>query len=302
MSEKSKISGIWQGYLSGTNRAKVVVRIQAIGNGLKGKAIAFDHQFGSTIADLDGKLDGQKAHVRLLNIHARAPMVALDGEIMLNFDEAFTVADGNWSTDLGTAGMCKIMRSNEWDVHWFWRLRRIKLGWFIMRWRNTVYCIFLLAVAVAALLQRVQIAWQTLILLLLPAPFLFSPHMGRLLAVFHGAKVKKIGPIELEQTSPSPEVLAAASPNVQESVAFNELNRFFVLRTKILMGILAHGNGMSLAEFSQYTRAFAVAPENVEMTLAAILQTGCAQLVEDNKKIIPTAWGQRYVRFGLKLA
>jgi hypothetical protein len=300
MSDTTNISGIWRGYLSGTNRGEIFVRFQQCGNLLKADALALDFQFGPTIAQLQGKLEGHKAEMRFLRFRADAPIIPLDGQVTFAFDDKIQTADGNWSTDIGSTGVCKLLRTAEWEVRWHWRLRRIRLGWFVKRWRNTAYCAFIFFVAVAAMRLRVQMTWQTLILLLLPAPFLFSPHLARLLSVFQSAKVKKIGPIEIEQFPPSPEIIAASSQNVQESVAFHELNRFFVLRTKILMGVLAHGNGMTLADFGQYARAFGVAPENIEMTLAAILQTGCAQLA--NQTISPTPWGQRYVRFGLRLA
>jgi hypothetical protein len=246
-----------------------------------------------------GNVEDQKAQLRLLRFLGHAPFVALDGQVTFTLDEKGNTADGNWSTDIGTAGICKLIRTDEWDWRWHWRLRRIRLGWFIMRWRNTVYCVALLCVAVAALTQRVQISWQSLILLLLPAPFLFSPHLARLAGILQIARVKKIGPIEF-QIPPTPEILAAANPQGQESVAINQLNQFFALRTKVLVAVLAHSNGMPASDFSQLSRSLGVPEENLETTLKVIIQMGCAQLVEN--KIIPSAWGQRYVRFGLRLA
>ena len=74
--------------------------------------------------------------------------------------------------------------------------------------------------------------------------------------------------------------MAVATQQAHENAAFAQLNQFFVPRTKILLAILAHGNGMSLAEFGQLAGSFGVPAENVETTLLAILQTGCAQVVE----------------------
>ena len=300
MSDKpQKLTGIWRGYVSGTNRATIFVRFQQRDDELNAQAVVLDHQFGPSIIQLSGSIENQKAQLRLLSFLGHAPLRPLDGQISITLDEKFGTADGNWSTDIGTAGTCKLLRSNESDLRWYYRLRRIRLAWFIMCWRNKVYCTFLFAVAIAALIQRVQISWQVLILLLLPAPFLFSHHLARLVGVFQSARVKKIGPIEFEQNPPTAEIIAAATQNAQENVAFNQLNQFFVLRTKIMVGILAHSNGMGLAEFGQLARSFGVAAENVEMTLRAILQTGCAQSVGD--KITPTDWGRRYVQRGLRL-
>lgn len=296
----SKLSGVWRGYVSGTNRAEIFVHFKQREGSLSGQAVVFDHQFGPSIVEMNGSLEGQKAQIRMLRFFGHAPLKPLDGQITLNLDEKSGVAEGNWSTDIGTAGICKLMRTNEWELRWHWRLRRIKLTWFVMRWRHTAYCAALLFVTIAALLQRLQISWQTFILLLLPAPFLFWPSLARLAGALQLARVKKIGPIEF-QTPPTPEIMAAANPQGQESVAINHLNQFFVLRTKVLVAVLAHSNGMRVSDFLQLARSFAVQEENLETTLKAILQTGCAQLDAENK-IIPTAWGQRYVRFGLRLA
>jgi hypothetical protein len=300
MSDKpKKLTGIWRGYISGTNRAVIFVRFQHKDVGLKAQAVVLDHQFGPSIIRLSGSIENQKAQLRLLSFLGHAPLRPLDGQISLTLDEKFSTAEGNWSTDIGTTGTCKLLRSNESDLRWYWRLRRIRLGWFVMRWRNTVYCAVLLCVAVAALTQRVQISWQSLILLLLPAPFLFSPHLARLAGILQIARVKKIGPIEF-QIPATPEILAAANPQGQESVVINQLNQFFALRTKVLLAVLAHSNGMPVSDFSQLARSFGVPDENLEITMKAIIQMGCAQLTDN--KIIPTAWGQRYVRFGLRLA
>ena len=94
--------------------------------------------------------------------------------------------------------------------------------------------------------------------------------------------------------------MAVATQQAHENAAFAQLNQFFVLRTKILLAILAHGNGMSLAEFGQLAGSFGVPAENVETTLLAILQTGCAQVVEG--RVIPTEWGRGYVQRGFRLA
>jgi hypothetical protein len=300
MSDKpKKLTGIWRGYVSGTNRAAIFVRFVQRECELKAQAVVFDHQFGPSIIQMSGNVTGQKAQLRLLRFLGNAPLMPLDGQITVTLDEKFTIAEGNWSTDIGTTGICKLLKSNESDLRWYYRLRRIRLGWFIMRWRNTVYCAALLCVAVAALTQRVQIPWQVLILLLLPAPFLFSHHLARLAGVLQFARVKKIGPIEF-QTPPTPEILAAANPQGQEGVTINQLNQFFALRTKVLLAVLAHSNEMPVSDFSQLARSFGVPDENLEITMKAIIQMGCAQLTDN--KIIPTAWGQRYVRFGLRLA
>ncbi|MBU6402280.1 MAG: hypothetical protein KGS61_18330, partial [Verrucomicrobia bacterium] len=151
----------------------------------------------------------------------------------------------------------------------------------------------------------------------------FSPHVVRLAALLQTARIRRIGPVEF-QMPPTPGIVAAATaggatpalvstppipeghtvriPQGPEILAFNQLNQFFVLRSKVLLAVLAHSQGMTISDFSQLARSFGVPQENLETTLRAFLQTGCAQFVEDNKKVMPTAWGQRYVQVGLHLA
>ena len=294
------LTGIWRGYLAGSNRGRIAVRLRQKGKNLESRAVFFDYQFGPVLVPLRGRLEGRKAEFRLLGFIGFAPLLPLDGQLSITFDENFKAAEGTWSTDIGTSGVCKLERANESRLKWHYRLTRIKLGWFVQQWRGTIYALLLVVVAAAAMTQRVQLSVVSLILLLLPAPFLFSHHLARLIGIFHGSGIRKIGPIEFDQNPPTAEIVAVATQQAHENAAFAQLNQFFVLRTKIVLAILAHGNGMSLAEFGQLAGSFGVPAENVETTLRAILQTGCAQVVEG--RVIPTEWGRRYVQRGLRLA
>jgi hypothetical protein len=301
MSDKPpNLTGIWRGYLSGSNRGRIAVRLRQKGSHLESRAVFLGHQFGPLLVLLRGSLEGRQAKFRPLEFSGFAPVLPLDGEFSITFDENFKAAEGTWSTDIGTSGVCKLERSNESWLKWYSRSISIKLGWFVQRWRGKIYALILVIVTAAAMTQRVKLSVMSLVLLLLPAPFLFSHHLARLAGIFQGVHIKKIGPIEFDQNPPTAEIVAIATQHAHENVAFAQLNQFFVLRTKILLAILVHGNGMSLAEFGQLAGSFGVPPENVETTLLAIRQMGCAQVVDG--RVIPLEWGRRYVQGGLRLA
>ncbi|MBU6402013.1 MAG: hypothetical protein KGS61_16980, partial [Verrucomicrobia bacterium] len=117
-----KLTGIWHGYVSGTNRAPIIVRFQDGDGGVAAQAVVLDQQFGPSILYLAGKVEGQKAQFRLIRSIGSAPLMPLDGQITVTLNEQFTAADGIWATDLGTSGICKLLRSTEWDFRWRWRL------------------------------------------------------------------------------------------------------------------------------------------------------------------------------------
>src|SRR5439155_6783002 len=221
------LTGIWRGYLSGSNRGRITVRLRQKGKNLESRAVFLDYQFGPVLVPLRGSLEGRKAEFRLLGFIGPAPVLPLDGQLSITFDENFKAAEGTWSTDIGTSGTCKLERASESWLKWHYRLTRIKLGWFVRRWRRTIYALLLVIVAAAAMTQRVQLSVMSLILLLLPAPFLFSHHLARLIGIFHGSGIRKMGPFEFDQNPPTAEVVAVATRQAHENAAFAQLNQFF---------------------------------------------------------------------------
>jgi len=125
--------------------------------------------------------------------------------------------------------------------------------------------------------------------------------LAKLIALIQMAKIKKLGPIEFEQNPPIAEIIALVTQQVQESVVFEYLNQFLVLRTKNLLAVLARNNdGLSIADFRSLALSFGVPPENVDVTISAIVQANCAHI--QNERMFPSVLGQRYVQVGLRLA
>jgi hypothetical protein len=296
--KSNNFTGIWRGYLSGTNRGPMFVRVRSKGDSLKAVALFFDFDYGPNILHLSGKSDGVLAAMRLLVFTGTAPVCPLDGHLSLRFDEATKTAEGIWATDIGTAGICKLNGVKESWLSWHSRRTGIEIEWFVKRWRATIYTVLLCAIVAAALRGQVQLSALILIPLLLPAPFLFSKSLTNLVAVLRGARIRKIGPVEFEQNPATADVAAFTAPNVQQDVAFGQLNKFLAVKSKVLLKLIVEGNGLLLEDFKKSAQSLGVLPANVETTLDALAKTGCVQNVQG--KVLPTDWGRRFANNGLR--
>jgi hypothetical protein len=65
VTSEKRIEGIWSGHVQGTNRGKILVRIERDANGLTAKAMLYDEQLGITEAWLSGQTSGDKTEFQL---------------------------------------------------------------------------------------------------------------------------------------------------------------------------------------------------------------------------------------------
>jgi hypothetical protein len=295
-----RFEGIWSGYAQGTNRGKMLLRIKRsanTANGLTAKAILYDEQLGITQAWLSGLISGgDKAEFRLLDVRGLAPFVPREGGVVLNLKEDGT-AEGQWQTDIGTAGVFRISRANFDTLGWYWRILCAKASFAWHKWLAPVYGLFLVVLAVISIFFNTNISYPALILLLVPVPFVFRSQLTNLIGMIQAARIRRLGFIEFEQNPPTAEIVAVATQQVQENIVFSHLNQFFVARTKILLTAVARSNeGLSIAEFRNLALSFGAAPENVDVTLSAIQQANCARI--ENERVLLTDLGERCsVRF-----
>lgn len=300
-----RVEGIWSGYGQGTNRGKILVRIKRsvnTANGLTAKAVLYDEQLGITEAWLSGQISGgDKAEFRLLDVRGLAPFMPREGGVVLNLKEDGS-AEGQWQTDIGTAGVFRISRAYFDTLGWYLRILSAKASFAWHKWLAPVYGLFLVVLAVISIFFNTNISYPALILLLVPVPFVFRSQLVRLIELIHMARIKKLGPVEfeLEQNPPISQIIAFVTQQVQESIVFEYLNQFFVVRTKNLLAVVARrSDGLSVAEFRDLAVSFGAPPENVDVTIAAIEQANCARI--QNDRIVLTERGQRYVQMGLRL-
>jgi hypothetical protein len=294
---RQTFSGIWRGYLSGSNRGPIFVRFRCTGATVTADALFQDFAFGPCTVLLEGTPEGNTIAFRLMTFTANSPLLPLDGVVTLHFSQDYKTAEGTWGTDAGTAGICKLTRTSEFEVVWVLREFIFEFRQVIRRSQTTLYTLFLFAVAVAAMFGHVQLSGLILLLLLIPAPFLFSSDLVTLIGIIRDTRVRKIGPVEF-QDKPTPEIAAMTSSEAQQNVAFANLNRFLNVRSKVLLGVLAHGGGLLLRDFETSAKALGVPAENVKTTLEALGKTGCVEMSSD--KIVATQWGQRFINQGLR--
>jgi len=301
-----RFEGIWSGYAQGSNCGKVLLRIKRranTANSFTARAILCDERLGITEAWLSGLISGgDKAEFRLVEVRGLAPLVPREGGVVLNLKEDGT-GEGQWQTDIGTAGAFRIVPATFGTIGWYLRSVSAKASFAWHKWLALIYGSFLVLLAIISIFWNTNISYSALILLLVPVPFVFRRQLAKLIALIHSWRIKKLGPIEfdLEQTPPTEEIFAAARLQAQDGVVFAYLNQFFVLRTRMLLAVLAHStNGISTVDFRNLALSFGVPAGNVDVTIDALVQAKCAQI--QNEWICATALGQRYVQAGLRLA
>lgn len=288
----NQIERFWHGYLSGTNRGSVLIHVEQQGDTLRCKAIVQDQTFGPGIISLEGKLIGTRAELRLVTFSGVFLSAPLDGQLVLNFAQDFGAAEGTWQTDVGTQGTCKPWKSRLSASLWYLRLFGNRLQILLRKYCAVAYLSFLLLVVILALSKTVELSYQILILLLTPAPYLFRKH---LIELFQALKVRKLGPLELEQSPLSDDTRLLIARQVQDTVAFVLLDGFFVPRTKAILLWLAQNRRVDRAQFDLYAQSIGVPPENLEATWSALLVSGCAVLAEGRLTI--TELGNRYATY-----
>ena len=297
MTPEKRIEGIWSGHVQGTNRGKILVRIKSDANGLTAKAMLYDEQLGLAEARFNGRISGDKAEFRLLEMQGLGHFSPRDGRVTLNLKEDGT-AEGDWHTDIGTSGVIRVSRGQFGRIGWYRHMLSAKVSFVLQKWLAPIYGFSLVTIAVISIIRNATISYPALILLLVPVPFIFRSELAKLIAIVQTARIKKIGPIEFDQNPPTAEIIALATQQAQESIIFAHLNQFFALRTKILLAVLAHSNnGLAIAEFRPLALSFGVPPENLDVTIFAIQQANCVKV--ENERVLPTPLGQRYVRVGM---
>lgn len=282
----------WHGYIAGTNRGSLRLHVKQAGNTLLGKAIFQDQTFGPAIISVEGDLVGTRADLRLLTFRGVVQSAPLEGQLILNFAEDFGTAHGRWQTDIGTQGTCKLWQSpmpiNLWYLCLFGSVVQIILR----KYCAIAYLIFLLVVAILAMSGTTELSYQSLILLLTPAPYLFRKHIIELVQAL---KVRKLGPLELEQSPLTDDIRVLIARQVQDAVAFVLLDGFFVPRTKAILIWLAQNRSVDRAQFDLYAQSIGVPPENLDATWNALLLSGCAVLADGRLTI--TELGNRYAMY-----
>jgi len=288
----------WSGRLTGTNRGRVVAQISERKSQVTGRAIFWDYAAGPLSVRFFGKLDGACASLKLKQFKGLAPGLTphlpLRGEMTLSFNDAFTGAKGKWNTDIGTNGAFKIEPLPLSRIEW-WRLRlrlgasylrlalRAHMAWF--------YSVFLLAVFALYALGLIRISYPSVILLLIPAPYVLRNPISELI---HLWGVTKFGPVELQRPI-GDELRRLIAQQVQDAARFLYLDTFLVPRTKLILYWLFSYGEADRPSFDAVAAQIGVPPENLENTWNALAMSGCARV--EGEKVVITDLGRRYVGY-----
>ncbi len=288
--------GIWCGHFFGTNIGVLSVRFYNSKNQLKAKAFFVDQQFGPTTVLASGNLSDNKGTFKLSEFHSLAPFIPISGQLSLVFNPDNLTAEGTWLTDLMTSGTCRLTQTKMSLAGLWLKIIEIRLKWLVRRCTSLIYLLFLFLIALGSLCERVKLSTLNLILLLLPAPFLFTKQLGKLIDTLRHAKLKKFGPFEIDQTPPSPEIVAAASTtNSSSPAAFDALNKFFVPRTKFMLSAISQRGSVTNVEFVQLAKDISIPFDNIEQTLTALLEVSCVEVESNLIKV--TNHGRNYLKF-----
>lgn len=286
--KQEKRTFYWNGHVTGTNRGRVYIRGRRRGETFRARATFDDQVAGATLLWLTGTVKGTTVELRIVDSRGLAPLLPLDGRVRLDFDPPFQEGEGTWQSDIGTAGTCRVHTGGR--VAWWWRRLTVPVRHLWARHNPVAYMLLLLLVAGLSLTQRITISWPVVLLLLVPAPYVFQLQIIRLIQAF---KVRRIGPVELEQNPVTAQVGRVIAEHVQEAVRFLLLDGFFVPRTKLVLLWLAGSGAVDRAQFNAFAAQVGVASDNIDVTLQAIVSVGCA--VSEADRIVITDLGRRYV-------
>ena len=119
----------------------------------------------------------------------------------------------------------------------------------------------------------------------------FAGRRSNLCLLFRAAKIRKLGPLELEQIEqPPPDRLndAALDQRIAIHVRFLDLDKFFVPSTKNLLVWLWQERAANRAKIWKAAAEAGVAEENIDTTLKAIVGAGCAEEINGQFQLTPS--------------
>ena len=295
----SSYHGKWSGIVTGSIDAKIHVRIEGTTDSIRGYCILISKEGHTDIVEFCGKeVNNREAELEITNFTTDGIYVIEPntGRVTLTVADSSNNLKGSWSTNIGTKGeltltptiskWIKIQLSVPVEFHNVYR--RLK-KWFFMKGRF-FYLLFVILIAFSTLLGLTikDLTTMEAIIFILPLPFLFRKEIKDLLVELG---ITKAGPFEFKQggmTVKEKEYIENIK-RLQEKFGGNtqlffHLSKFFVQKTKLLLGNLAAlSTPISKEDFFTYARELTIPEENISVTLDALLQTRCLKLDEEGK-------------------
>lgn len=297
----------WLGYVQGTNRGKVFVRIKSSNKALTGDIVFKDIAYGTAAARIKGRLTNSQIAADLFDfVFAKPlPIEPQAGQISMTISKDGSEVSGAWATDIGTNGQYHLFKISSLRalfvfVPFFRTVLLIKRG-FIANLRY-LYLVFSLIVMIASAtgVLKEKIGLTETIILIIPLIFLFRNEIKNF---FITTGLKKIGPVEFQEQSVVPVGISQETINSfvreygDQFSYFVILNQFFVLRTKTILRMLAaQPFSVSREYFNRLARMLGIEENNIQVTYDVLIQHRCLAIDQDGKISISDT-GRKFLEF-----
>ena len=304
----AKVTTHWVGTFTGTNRGRLKIRIVQKGERITSQILLEDFTFGSMLILGRGVHNSNHWTIDLFSFIPDRPTISrpVTGKADISISSDPNRAEGVWGTDLGTKGSLIIYRatfSQRFSISlpsWL-HSARLRLESFLRRSIKWFYLLGLASLSVLSLLGAIkEISIAALIMLVIPAVFLLRYEIRDFFAI---SGITKLWGMEVQQQvpSPPPTITAATSP-VSSSLDpvtryLLSLSQFLVPRTKAILQVLAGlGRPFSSAEFEAIAKQLGVPHDNIQLTMAALQQSGCI-VGDENDNLQVSPFGKTYLQF-----
>jgi len=288
----NQIEKFWKGYISGTNRGKVIVFMEGSEKTLSGKGILFDQQYGPSVFKLSGTFEGGSAKMNMDEFQGYFRVPPLDGEVDLTFTTDYKSAEGNWKSDIGTTGSLKIDSfSNSqfnWLRNWYWN----KLKIFLNQNSKILYGLFYLIIIILVLSSTIEISFVLLILFFTPCLFIFRYEIRGLIEALG---LKKLAGAEFQESKPA--LAPAPTPYFSLSTEIDKflfLDGFFVPKTKLLLLWFGDKEFVRVESLINYARLIGIADNYISNTEVALENTNCITFEDGVLKL--SDFGKKYIK------
>ncbi len=278
------VVGNWVGVMTGTTRGGVRARVKIRNGIVTGRILIEEHAFGPALGTFRGEENDGGLALRLVEYRSLAPAAPLSGILNLVVDEEQGTARGDWRTDIGTSGQINLRKADGDRWIWWFRTWSHSVRYFLRSRATPLYLGILLFVAAGVILDAWDLDPSALILLLLPAPYVFRVH---LLTLFQAFRVRRLGPLEIQLEAGT----TVSTPSLTDPMI--RLDVLFVPRTKLMLLLLFWLRPMTREQFEQAARTLGVPESNIEVTLQAIVSENCATVAGD--EIVLSDLGANYI-------
>lgn len=188
----------WRGHISGpTNRASVLARLHEDGDTVKLRVLLDDAVLGPAACRFTGVRRDNNVDCRLLSFVPSGAPFPVAAKLSLHFSEDNQSATGAWSSDVGTNGSCSLSAITERDVGWWWKMAITYAS--VLMQSPAYYSAVLFAVIALSLVRLLNLTYPILVLILVPALFVFRQQMKALIDYFG---LTKAGPFEFQRQRP----------------------------------------------------------------------------------------------------